>query len=330
MKLHIFVLFALQGVLICPSYANLANSNVGKVVTVSGKVFARVAPVEKQDTTPRRIKPGDPIYQNDVISTPSDGFLKILFSDESILDIGPSTLFKVDQYELKNGKDRQVELSMKYGKVRSLINQSVGNKGKFRFRTKGATMGVRGTEFIVKSDLRMEQQAGSLMDDNASPDVTATQITVVTGKVAVASKSIGGSSNTMELGAGSQLTTSDLPSDVGESAAGNSGQGNSQVTQLKNDELQSVKQDSKMQDQTFIGSVDAEKTSDKKNTSKSTEKTQVMEGVFANVAQETKKVDVKIENLKLPGTFGAELGLINQVNVISTGQPVKVRVSFTP
>jgi hypothetical protein len=108
-----------------------------------------------------------------------------MFNDQSIMDIGQSSLFKVEQFE-KGDKveDRKVEFSMSYGKVRAAINQKVSPVGKFKLKTKAATMGVRGTEFYVAAGTPDQMSVGKESAKNAiAPKM---EVLVTEGKVEVA------------------------------------------------------------------------------------------------------------------------------------------------
>lgn len=171
-----------------------AETEVGKVVNVSGKVMARVesrSASRKAIPKVRQLKPSDPVFLEDVINTDSNGSVKILFGDQSIMDLGPSSLFKVEEFK-NSGEpsDRRVEMSLSYGKIRAAINQKIGPAGKFKIKTRAATMGVRGTEFYVMSDIeesvdvgRESRSEGAQSQASGAPK---TQVVVTEGKVEVA------------------------------------------------------------------------------------------------------------------------------------------------
>lgn len=119
------------------------QEHAGDVVSVLGKVLKRSENESKKYL--KNIKPGDPIYSGDVINTSSNGGVKILLKDRTILDLGPSALFHVREFLLKRSGDRDVELQLSYGALRTAVVKKVNSKSKFRIRTPSATMGVRGT-----------------------------------------------------------------------------------------------------------------------------------------------------------------------------------------
>src|SRR5690606_5618119 len=94
--------------------------------------------------------------------------------------------------------DRKATMELEYGKVRALVKKSIGPNGHFRIRTKSATMGVRGTEFVVLSDL-MQVGFEPVKDDapaagegspSAKPQSPQMKVVVLEGKVEVASEEL--------------------------------------------------------------------------------------------------------------------------------------------
>lgn len=164
-----------------PQFSNGSETSIGDVVTASGSVKARGATGKNS----RNLESGGKIYLKEVINTGSDGRVKILLHDKTILDIGPSSLFEVEKYSAKNAEgkngsgERQVQVSLPYGKLRTAVTEKLKGDGQFKVKTATATMGVRGTEFVVKSD--SAQSTGP----SIAPE---TQITVLSGEVALEQK----------------------------------------------------------------------------------------------------------------------------------------------
>lgn len=162
----------------------------GKVISVSGVVLIRSG--EDPGAKSQVLRAGTFFRSSDVFVTSSNGAVKLLFNDRSIVDVGPSTLFEVKKFEPKQGNDRQVDLDLTYGAVRSVITKPLQGKGRFRIRTPSATMGVRGTEFLVKSSvdnvIRLGNQSSTnvLADRETLPSENQMEVVVIQGKVDVA------------------------------------------------------------------------------------------------------------------------------------------------
>lgn len=144
------------------------DASVGKIAVVNGTITIISANGES-----RAAKPGDLIKDNDQIQTGANSSAKLLFTDQSIIDLSANSAFKVSDYALKNGEDRTGTFSLLYGKIRSLITKKVGPQGKVDFRSGSTVMGVRGTEFVVDAP------------KGSNGSASATSLVVVAGSVAV-------------------------------------------------------------------------------------------------------------------------------------------------
>ena len=294
-----------------------AATSAGKIASVSGKVLARTE--AKGKTPTRTLKPGDEIFAGDVLNTSNDGSVKILFSDKTIIDLGPSSLFKVDDYQLKGGSDRKVDLSVAYGRIRASVNQKVGSGGSFRVRTKTATMGVRGTEFLVLSDLSDFAPPSRAEKPPAAgappppPPAAKTQIVVLTGKVEVAAQGASGApaKAPVMVTEGKSLTTATAATP-------------SKMETLSKTEMTNVVKETKVADNTFKQAVVIDRSVDGKGSSGG-QTLAALSGAFQLPAGFTPKPG----DLGLPGTFGSDVGFNQAFNPGQASGAVPVRVVFT-
>ncbi|MBC7690835.1 MAG: FecR domain-containing protein [Methylotenera sp.] len=303
--------------------AALAAETAGKAVSVSGKVLVR----NEADKIPQMkfLKSGDEISAGTILNTGSTGAVKLLMTDKSIIDLGPSTLFKMDDYQLNGGGDRKVTMSMDYGKMRASVNTPVGAKGKYQVRTRAATMGVRGTEFIVASDLPSSGQATQITppggagaaDGKKSPDgktaqlaTAQTQITVVHGIVEVKDEQKP-RAPLVALKVGGQLTTAN---EQGRAA---------KVIQLSTADLTTVRQAAIQKDVTFLQAVTVDHSGAPGSSGSAT-----LARLSESFAAMPKNAIPTIGNLGLPGTFGADSSMFNRPNRTFVGRPVTLRVIF--
>jgi hypothetical protein len=95
---------------------------------------------------------GAAIQPNDVIVTGADGSAGVTFIDNSLVSVGPNSVFAIDKYSFDTttyqgefqGNLRQGRLAAISGKM---VKQSPES---MKIRTPSAIMGVRGTEFVVE------------------------------------------------------------------------------------------------------------------------------------------------------------------------------------
>ena len=308
----------------------------GQVVSVAGKVLVRN--IDNPSGPIQMLKTNDLITTGTVINTSSSASVKILMTDRTILDLGPSTLFKVDDYVLGKGSDRTVKMSMDYGKVRASVNQPIGENGAFQIKTKSATMGVRGTEFIVDAGppIAIKSQPSN---NNGAPTVQGrdlaavsgpapTQITVVHGVVAVSSSSSGGGGGqkeTARLTAGSQMMTSSVLAET------------PKISTLSVQEVSAVKSEAKLEDRTFSSNV-VVGTSGQQDDSKGGGGRAPASGPGAGGGQTMKALATVVESstqsmpdqLRPQGVPGAQLGPQNfQIPVFQDNGPSRIHVTFS-
>lgn len=232
-----------------------AAEKAGKVVTVNGLVLLRNE--NDPNSKGKPVQVGDEFEEGAIINSSSGGSAKLLMSDRTIIDLGPSTLFKVSEFKTKNVGDRQVDMSMDYGKIRASVNKPLNSKGQFNIRTKTATMGVRGTEFVVAAGL---DNAPKTLSPGAPAPVSETQITVLHGEVATKTES-----GSYSLPAGSQITTGGTPGGGG--AKGEP----PKVVKLSAEQMTAVSVSSKQNDTTFVNAVNIENNSQNRREKNSNE-----------------------------------------------------------
>jgi hypothetical protein len=262
--------FYLFLVLFCPQA--WGQSEVGKVVSLTGKVMARIeakGQASRKIPKVRFLKPSDPVFREDVINTDSNGSVKILFQDQSIMDLGHSSLFKVEEFENKpNPEERKVEMSLGYGRIRAAINQKIGTLGKFKIKTRAATMGVRGTEFYVMSEIEDSPAGNGSKSASGVDQSLKTQVVVTEGKVEVSpAKGSVWFAKPVEVLPGEKFTASlDLveDKDAGRAPASVA----SAVEKVAPEEMKTVVDQGKLKDTTFTQSIQIEAPTNSSSESK--------------------------------------------------------------
>lgn len=292
-----FFKLATFSILLCVNA--IAADQAGKIVSVTGKVLMRSGESAQSDVRP--VKPGDLILSGSVINTSSNSSCKILLSDKTILDLGPSSLFKIDDYKANGGADREAKMSLDYGKVRSSVTQPIAGKGSFNIRTKTATMGVRGTEFIINSELSSQQQEVA----------TKTEVVVTKGTVEVGGGAASPSQAPVALNAGMQLKT-----DLGAIPT---------VQKMDAQALMTAKSEAKLPDPTFVQTV-------KLDSSNENNQTTAPNTTLASITKQMGEGKAEFKEaapIGLPGLFGPEMGL-QQLPRPPEGSTVNVTITFTP
>jgi hypothetical protein len=132
----------------CATFAAASDGTVGRVKTVEGSASI----VRGQSSLPAVVN--ERIFQGDTLRTGPDGSLGMLLKDDTSLSLGPNSVVVVDQFLFApaEGKlslvTRMVRGTAVYvsGIIAKLSPQTV------RFETPNASIGIRGTRFLVKVD----------------------------------------------------------------------------------------------------------------------------------------------------------------------------------
>lgn len=97
---------------------------------------------------------GTAVHAADVIVTGRDGSAGITFTDNSLVSVGPSSIFAIDKYRFDTTTYAgEFEGNLKQGKLAAVSGKMVKQSPEsMKIRTPSAVMGVRGTEFVVQVD----------------------------------------------------------------------------------------------------------------------------------------------------------------------------------
>lgn len=124
----------------------LAEDPVGYVKTVTGNVNITTAGAKSQASV------GSSVFQGSQIQTAKGASLGVTFIDNTVMSFGPDTQLTVDEYVF-NPNQGQVKFASKLSK--GTLNYVSGAIAKINpeavaVRTPTGTIGVRGTNFVVK------------------------------------------------------------------------------------------------------------------------------------------------------------------------------------
>jgi hypothetical protein len=95
---------------------------------------------------------GASLQSSDTIITGADGSAGITFTDNSLVSVGPNSVFSIDKYSF-DSTTHQGEFAgnLKQGRLAAVSGKMVKQSPEsMTIRTPSAIMGVRGTEFVVQ------------------------------------------------------------------------------------------------------------------------------------------------------------------------------------
>lgn len=144
MRKCVFICF--MTALLAPGIVLAQDAAIGKIKT--GKGVISVVRGEKTQS----LQIGDPIYQSDVLQTGVDSAVGVIFEDNTILSLGPESEVVIDEYVFVPQKDLFSMAARMMKGTASYISGIIGRQSpeSVRFETPDATIGIRGTRFLVK------------------------------------------------------------------------------------------------------------------------------------------------------------------------------------
>src|SRR5689334_17784082 len=96
----------------------------------------------------------------DVVITGADGSAGITFTDNSLVSVGPGSVFAIDKYRFDTTTHAgEFEGNLRKGRLAAISGKMVkASPESMKIRTPSAIMGVRGTEFVVQVDEPAKQK----------------------------------------------------------------------------------------------------------------------------------------------------------------------------
>ena len=95
---------------------------------------------------------GAAIQPDDVIVTGADGSAGVTFTDNSLVSVGPNSVFAIDKYSFDTTTHQgEFQGNLRQGRLAAISGKMVKQSPEsMKIRTPSAIMGVRGTEFVVE------------------------------------------------------------------------------------------------------------------------------------------------------------------------------------
>ncbi len=97
---------------------------------------------------------GMAVRPSDVLRTGADGSAGVTFADNSLVSVGPNSVFSIDKYRFDSTTHAgEFEGTLSRGKLAAVSGKMVKQTPEsMKIRTPSSVMAVRGTEFVVSVD----------------------------------------------------------------------------------------------------------------------------------------------------------------------------------
>jgi hypothetical protein len=133
--------------LLCLIGSPALAQDIGQVKVTSGPTHIERA----RQTVPVQV--GTQVREGDVLVTGPGGSLGITFRDNSLLSLGPDTVLAIDRFVFDpTSHQGAFESSLRQGTL-SAVSGKIAKQtpDAMKLRTPAAVLGVRGTEFVVRT-----------------------------------------------------------------------------------------------------------------------------------------------------------------------------------
>ena len=137
----------------------LAAQVAGTIVNLSGALMAK-----KADGTVKVLALRSEVEQGDTLVSERNTYAQIRFVDNSEITLKPNTTFKIEAFAYDAGKPEgdSANFNLVKGGLRAITGLlGKRNKEKFQLRTPTATIGIRGTTFIVDYVEQSEEEVAA-------------------------------------------------------------------------------------------------------------------------------------------------------------------------
>ena len=142
-----------------PKTSEVKYDIIGTVKNSRGVVSKRGS----NETKDTKIGVNFGVKKGDEIKTGKNSFVKIVMIDETIISLGPNSVFDFSSYEFKTKVNRSANYKLKKGKLRMKVPVKI-ESGKYQISLRTISLGVRGTEFLAN---RLNREKGSSVEQIA-------------------------------------------------------------------------------------------------------------------------------------------------------------------
>jgi len=142
----VIVVLLTAAALTAPSTAR-AQGQIASIVSAYGGV--EVQRGGKGEWQPAPL--GSSIFTTDAVRTSAGAFAKLIFVDDAVVDLGPSTQVSIEHYGGARGTPRSL-LRLTQGKVEALVSGYASEEARYEIETPTAVVRAQSAAFIVNYD----------------------------------------------------------------------------------------------------------------------------------------------------------------------------------
>lgn len=136
----------LVGVSLVSGSALAKDDFIGSIKKVAGEASI----IRGEETIPAQV--GGKLQENDILQTGPDGSLGVIFRDDTTLSLGPGSKLTVDKFIFVPAKGQMAIVTKMAKGTAAYVSGKIGKLApkSVRFEMPLATIGIRGTRFLVQ------------------------------------------------------------------------------------------------------------------------------------------------------------------------------------
>ena len=162
-----------------------AASSIGKVIIFSGIVAAK-----SSDGKVRVLSRKSNVFKKDIITTQTDSYARIRFTDGSLLVMRPNSIISIDEYHFSksNPKKDKAVINLLEGGLRTITGLigKRGNKDSYKTKTRHSSIGIRGTIYGI---LMCQGSSCAGLSADARPKQDGQYVNVSSGAIVIKNSS---------------------------------------------------------------------------------------------------------------------------------------------
>lgn len=141
--MKVFYFFILLGIV-----SNVLANDVALVKKAKGE--SHIVRENKEIT----ILVGTKLQEKDIIVTESNSLVGLIFKDNTRISVGPNSKFEIEKFLFEPSEHKEKFVTnLSKGSIECITGLiSKVNPSAFKVKVKTATMGIRGTHFIINAD----------------------------------------------------------------------------------------------------------------------------------------------------------------------------------
>jgi len=126
-----------------------AKEPVGVITGFYGQAW-----IERVDYSQIRAALGIQVFEGDLLATGESGKLKVMFSDDQVITLGPQTQYRIEIHQFAQDQGIRKTLGrLISGFLRVVVSKILGAQSSVEIETPTAVAGVQGTFFLIEAGL---------------------------------------------------------------------------------------------------------------------------------------------------------------------------------